>query len=199
MFKKFCVRTKWMPPPPSPPPRNKLLLYEHSREIIFFFTGSYCIYKYSSCPSGMKQGYVKWDDEDTLFFSNANDKKNPVPYGVYDHDTKIYYCCQNSGKWNDPIELPIDRPFYLLPHSGSTNPKCQLVKGTKNRLEYILYDTADAYVKTSLDEGSGSHVYFDFIITGFGVFRYLKVYYCYYEGKFMKVQYLYVTWAKKSL
>jgi hypothetical protein len=137
----------------------------------------------------MTKGFVKWDDRDVLHvWLSANKQYGAFPDGEYGINTKIYYCCQNTpDKLSDPIELPVDRPFYLLPHSssGSTMPRCQLVKGATSQLEYIEYDTAaDIYAfgikaHKSSDEGSGNRVFFKHLET---TSRYMRVYYCYYKG-----------------
>jgi len=40
---------------------------------------------------GFAEGYVKWDDEDSL---NKNDWQGVLPDGVYDEDTLQRYCCR---------------------------------------------------------------------------------------------------------
>ena len=37
-----------------------------------------------------------------------------VPDGVYDRNTKIYYCCRDDGHFTTPIVLPTEVPFYLI-------------------------------------------------------------------------------------
>lgn len=37
------------------------------------------------------EGYVKWDDEDSL---NKNDWQGVLPDGVYDEDTLQRFCCR---------------------------------------------------------------------------------------------------------
>lgn len=124
----------------------------------------------------MTQGSVQWDDEE---FDNVNQHGGTLPDGVYDSNTKINYCCQNMGRWSDPIKLPIDHPFYLLPHNSSLSPRCQIVKWTTSRLEYIDYDTVDI---GSIDKSYGDHVFCEPVRSG--VFsNIIRAYYCYYEGK----------------
>ncbi len=131
----------------------------------------------------MSGGSIQWDD--TNGYLSKSKQSGSFPDGVYDHNTKIYYCCQDKGNWYDPIELPVDRPFYLLPQSGYTNAICQLVKGATSRLEYIDYDTADSIylfgklVTESLDRDVDDHVYFKHLEK---TSRYMRVYYCYYKG-----------------
>ena len=123
----------------------------------------------------MKEGSVTWDDEDT---KNNNEKKGTLPDGTYGENTMIKYCCQDEGHWYNAVQLPVDRPFYLLPHNSASfkNPKCQLVKWAMSWLEYIRYDTNDW--KNS-DELKGSHV---FVHSGESL---LTMYYCYYKGMFL--------------
>ena len=118
----------------------------------------------------MFNGSIKWDDED---YQNRNYQSGILPDGTYyylDGGTTIDYCCQDEGYWFNSIELPVDRPFYLLPHKS---PNCQRVKWALSSLEYIVYDTEN-YNKS--DTFSGSHVFTN------KVKSLPKIYYCYYEG-----------------
>ncbi|XP_028404659.1 uncharacterized protein LOC114527212 [Dendronephthya gigantea] len=140
--------------------------------------GFYCIYKQrnSFCPSGMIQGDVTWDDVNIF---NVNKHGGTLPDGVYDSNTKIYSCCQNMGKWFESIELPIHRPFYLLPHNNfsTPRPRCQLVKWATSLMEYIDYDS----VEIKPDAFNGNHVFLQTIRSKSGN-QLLRVHYCYYEG-----------------
>ena len=119
----------------------------------------------------MFEGSVKWDDEN---LKNDNRQSGIFPDGTYQLDypysTTIEYCCQDKGYWFNSIRLPVDRPFYLLPHKS---PNCQRVKWALSSLEYIVYDTEN-YNKS--DTFSGSHVFTN------KVKSLPKIYYCYYEG-----------------
>ncbi len=120
----------------------------------------------------MVEGSILWDDENSY---NANDERGTLPYletGYY-KDTMLFYCCQNQGKWYRPIELPTEKPFYLLPY-GSRN--CQRVVGAISSLEFIIYDTEDDY---NNDRFVGHHVFTD------EVKSLPKIYYCYYKGRFL--------------
>ena len=116
----------------------------------------------------MKTGFIKWDDED-----DDNDNKyngTSLPDGNYDTETLINYCCEDGGYWFNSIELPVDNPFYLLPHKS---PHCQRVKWALSSLEFIVYDTEN---DNNNDKFSGSHVFAE------EVESLPKIYYCYYEG-----------------
>ena len=117
----------------------------------------------------MQTGSIKWDDEDT---NNKNKESSTyyLPDGTYGDNTLIRYCCQNEGYWFNSIELPVDRPFYLLPHKS---PNCQRVKWALSSLEYIVYDTENY---SNVDQFSRSHVFTN------KVKSLPKIYYCYYEG-----------------
>ena len=119
----------------------------------------------------MFDGSIKWDDEDN---QNRNYQSGILPDGTDDSDsygsTTIKYCCQEHGYWFNSIELPVDRPFYLLPHKS---PHCQRVKWALSSLEFIVYDTEN---ENNNDKFSGSHVYAE------EVESLPKIYYCYYEG-----------------
>ena len=135
---------------------------------MIFSPGSYCVYRKNQCPSGMKKGSIKWDDEDS---NNDNKKSGILPDGTFDQDTIIEYCCQDQGVWTNSIELPVDKPFYLLPHASIN---CQRVKGAINTLDYITYDTEE---ENNHDDFTPSHA---FTVNGKGL---PKIYYCYYEGE----------------
>ena len=124
----------------------------HNPFYLFHILGTYCIYKKSNCPTNMQTGSIKWDDENS---KNGNKKSHTyyLPDGTYSPDTLIRYCCQDEGYWFNYIELPIDRPFYLLPHKS---PNCQRVKWALSSLEYIVYDTEN---DDNRDQFSGSHVF----------------------------------------
>ncbi|XP_028403791.1 uncharacterized protein LOC114526399 isoform X2 [Dendronephthya gigantea] len=130
--------------------------------------GSYCIYrKQGFCPNDMVGGSIIWDDEDE---NNGNDEKGHLPDLDSGDNTRLFYCCQNKGKWYDSILLPTENPFYLLPY-GSRN--CQRVIGAVSSLEYIVYDTEDIF---NGDDFDGHHVFTDKNSSS------PKMYYCYYEG-----------------
>jgi len=44
------------------------------------------------CVPGFSQGSLYWDDED---INNSNEKGGVLPDGVYNTNTKIYYCCRS--------------------------------------------------------------------------------------------------------
>lgn len=132
-------------------------------------SGEYCIYKKgASCPKGMFSGSVLWDDENSLTGKNKNKNAGVLPEGVYNQDTKIFFCCQTTGSRNYPIELPISSPFYLM----AFTPECQEVLNTIHTLEYITYDTED---DNNHDQKKFPYPY--------GVsFLEPTIYYCYYKG-----------------
>ncbi|XP_028399576.1 uncharacterized protein LOC114522985 isoform X2 [Dendronephthya gigantea] len=134
---------------------------------VFWPSGKYCIYKKDgACPKNMASGWVKWDDEN---YKNRNKKRGSLPQGVYNKDTKIHYCCQTNGKWYDSIELPVNRPFYLLTSNSVDTPKCQMVKWATSRLEYVVFDTEHS---SKTNSQAGNHVFR----------KNRRIYYCYYEG-----------------
>lgn len=131
----------------------------------------------------MTEGAVQWNDKNYVT-KNRHTQGGATPDGGYD---TIYYCCQNKGKWFSPIDLPIHRPFYLLPHNNSVAsiPRCQHVNWAMSSLEYIDYNTRDKlYVSQTNkydDRSYGDHVFN--IRHGFLQRSYMRVYYCYYQGK----------------
>jgi hypothetical protein len=114
----------------------------------------------------MAGGWVYWDDTD---YKNKYSMGGSLPDGVYNQDTKIYYCCQTDGNWYDSIELPVSQPFYLLTSNSTDTPKCQMVTWALSYLEYIVFDTEDT---NNYDTQGGEHLFLDGD----------KKYYCYYEG-----------------
>ena len=78
--------------------------------------GKYCIYKKGhSCPSGLEEGFVIWDDENK---DNKNSKVGDLPEGLYNEDTKIFFCCSTSGSANREIVLPNKSPFLLFAYES---------------------------------------------------------------------------------
>ncbi|XP_078678845.1 uncharacterized protein LOC144914622 [Branchiostoma floridae x Branchiostoma belcheri] len=149
MVQNFCMKTS---------------IYEGSGS---WPRGRYCIFKYRTCPSGFQSGYVYWDDEDPP--GNHNTVSGTRPDGVYDINTKIYYCCRSDGFTLNPIILPAHRPFYLFRHSSS---RCQRVQNMQVTQEYFLWDDENY---NNQDTTWGSHP----DDTGDG--RNHKLWYCYYE------------------
>ena len=131
--------------------------------------GEYCIYrKGSGCPAGMLSGSVLWDDENGANGKNGNLKFGTIPDGVYNHDTKIFFCCHVSGLYLNPVELPIDKPFYLI----AFRARCQEVLNAVHSMEYITYDTED----------TNNHNQNTFPFP-FGAERVNpRIHYCYYQG-----------------
>ncbi|KAJ7375367.1 hypothetical protein OS493_002119 [Desmophyllum pertusum] len=128
--------------------------------------GSYCIYKKGKCPRGFREGWIKWDDEDT---KNDNLASGVLPDGTFAKDTILYFCCRSDGSAETPIELPMREPFFLLKHSSS----CQAVMGMRVTEEWLFWDCEDRENKNS---------YFGDIPESF-MAKDIKLYYCYYEKK----------------
>jgi hypothetical protein len=120
----------------------------------------------------MNSGSIKWDDEDS---QNNNSFGGTLPDGNFDGDTLIEFCCQNQGLWSNSIQLPVDKPFYLLPRNSQN---CQRVKGAISTLDYIIFDTEDS---NNHDTFILSHV---FAIEDKSL---PKIYYCYYRGKICNI------------
>ena len=131
--------------------------------------GEYCIYQRGSkCPTGLQSGWVLWDDENSSTGTNKNSHAGVLPAGAYQQDTEIFFCCQSTGSHDDPIELPVASPFYLI----AFRSQCQEVLNTIHTLEYIVYDT----------ENDNNHDRKTFPYP-YGVsFQEPTIYYCYYKG-----------------
>ena len=119
------------------------------------------------CNTGMWSGSINWDEED---HNNDNYKEGTVPSGVYDQDTRIYYCCMTDGDVSQPISLPTQNPFYLFPYNSE---QCQTVQGMIATQEYFAWDQ-DSW------EGFASQGWHPYKIMGGGR---LKISYCYYTEK----------------
>lgn len=132
--------------------------------------GKYCLYKKGVCPSGLKQGFIRWDDEQSEI--DYKDKHfGDLPDGNYEiSHTTINYCCSTKGNINNPIQLPALKPFYLMTYDSA---QCQKVAGTKVTSEFIKFDDDD---QANTDAAGGEHPYGP----SEDPFN-LKIYYCYYE------------------
>ncbi|XP_076113191.1 uncharacterized protein LOC143080917 [Mytilus galloprovincialis] len=130
-------------------------------------SGNYCFARYGgSCLSGFTTrfttGFIYWDDEDN---ANANSKWGVLPNGVYDRNTKIYYCCKSDGSPYSYINLPTSKPFYLYKYTST----CQRVRGMTVREESIKMDDEDNQNNSS---DGGTHP---------KKTDTTEVYYCYYS------------------
>lgn len=136
--------------------------------------GDYCIFQYgNACPAGFAQGYVKWDDEDSL---NKNDWQGVLPDGVYDEDTLQRYCCRNDGMPTEAIVLPTDKPFYLFQYKSDV---CQKVANMQVSEEWLRFDDED--FKTPSDSEIGAvHPGMEFWNQATGASG-SEIYYCHYS------------------
>ena len=126
--------------------------------------GRYCIArKGSRCPGGFRTGSVYWDDEDNR---NANSFYGTLPDGVYNRNTKIYYCCRSDGSTSRAIRLPTTNNFYLYRY-GST---CQRVSGMRVYTDTIYTDDED---NRNNNRCTGSH-------PAGTCGRNIRLYFCYY-------------------
>jgi hypothetical protein len=98
--------------------------------------GSYCLFKKGVCPNGFQSSHVDYDDEDN---ENINVVTGTVPDGFYDHDTRYYFCCRSDGDSGSSIELPTEKPFFLLRNGAS----CQLVEGMSATSLWLFMDCED--------------------------------------------------------
>ena len=91
--------------------------------------GKYCIYKKgSSCPTGLDEGFVIWDDENK---DNKNSKEGVLPEGLFNEDTKIFFCCSTTGSASQEITLPNKAPFLLFAYDSILCQKVSLSKTNK--------------------------------------------------------------------
>jgi len=47
-----------------------------------------------------------------------------LPDGVYNRNTRIYFCCRNDGSADLPVLLPTAAPFYLLKFGDQCQKVC---------------------------------------------------------------------------
>eukprot|EP00105_Crassostrea_gigas_P032444 XP_011455453.1 PREDICTED: uncharacterized protein LOC105347874 [Crassostrea gigas] len=107
-------------------------------------SGNYCILRHGgSCPSGFQTSIVSWDDEDD---QNQNSHGGTLPSGLFDNNTRIYYCCRNDGSYSKQILLPTSHPFYLLIYTTG----CQFVAGMHMREEFVRFDDENDYNRNSV-------------------------------------------------
>ncbi|XP_078686902.1 uncharacterized protein LOC144919349 [Branchiostoma floridae x Branchiostoma belcheri] len=128
-------------------------------------SGSYCIFKKSSCPPGFQSGELFWDDEDD---DNGNYRSGVLPDGIYNGNTLIRYCCRNDGSASSPISLPTGSPFYLFRYRQG----CQRVDDMNVREEFFRWDDEDDDNK---NRRQGAYPYDD------GGSRDHRLHYCYYS------------------
>lgn len=140
--------------------------------------GDYCIFKYGDCPADFAEGYVKWDDEDSV---NRNDWQGLLPDGVYDEDTLQRFCCRSDGLPTEPIILPTDRPFYLFQYKRDV---CQKVANMKVSEEWLRFDDEDFKTPSNSELGA-VHPGMEFWNEATGASG-SEVYYCYYEPQTKK-------------
>lgn len=98
--------------------------------------GSYCINKKRKCPSGFKEGYIRWDEEDDNILETV---EGELPDGEFNNtdNTSIEYCCRQDGPADVSMYLPSSDPFYLYRYGG----KCQQVYGMNVTEEFLMFDT----------------------------------------------------------
>ena len=109
--------------------------------------GTYCIAKKGRCPSGFSVGSVFWDDEDNR---NQNRRGGTLPDGIYNRNTKIFFCCRRDRSYGIGIRLPTTRPFYLYRYGS----RCQRVLGMSVRSDYIFTDDEDNH---NINSCTGRH------------------------------------------
>jgi hypothetical protein len=136
--------------------------------------GDYCIFKYGDCPADFVEGYVKWDDEDSL---NKNDWQGVLPDGVYDEDTLQRYCCRSDGMPTEAIVLPTDKPFYLFQYKRDV---CQKVANMQVTEEWLRWDDEDFKTPSKSEIGT-VHPGMEFWNEPTGASG-SEIYYCYYSA-----------------
>ena len=121
--------------------------------------GKYCILRSGNhCPTGFNHGEIYWDDEDR---NNGNRHRGTMPDGVYNSNTRMFFCCRNDGSTSTPIILPINRPFILMPTQHGR--VCQAVFKMRVSHQFFRWDDEDSRNRDSksgvypLDEGGSKN------------------------------------------
>jgi len=112
--------------------------------------GKYCIYKKgSSCPTGLDEGFVIWDDENK---DNKNSREGVLPEGLFNEDTKIFFCCSTTGSASQEIALPNKAPFLLFAYDSILCQKVSLSKTNKQTSKQTLFEIQLCLQLNSLSE-----------------------------------------------
>ena len=83
-------------------------------------------------------GYIYWDDEDN---SNANRRHGVLPNGIYNENTKIFFCCRNDPMHSFSHQLVFSLPKFLrktLTSSKLYRKVLSCVKSLPNCSEIML-------------------------------------------------------------
>ena len=80
---------------------------------------------------------------------NKNEHEGVLPDGVFDKNTKIFFCCRSDGRSNTPIKMPDDTPFVLYRYRG----QCQTVANMKLKEDFIEWN--NEFLWFNSDEKSG--------------------------------------------
>lgn len=142
-------------------------LHDDTSSAFSWPAGQYCIARRGgSCPSGFANGDIYWDDEDSR---NANHISGHVPDGVYNSNTRIYYCCRRDGSRANPILLPTSTRFILYQHHSRG---CQAVSGMRATEIHVRFDDEDSRNRNTC---GGAHPY------DTGCSNNHMIYLCYYS------------------
>ena len=105
--------------------------------------GRYCINKKGRCPQGFRIGSIYWDDEDS---NNKNSASGYIPDSIVNRNTKMFYCCRDDASINEPVYLPITKPFVLYQYFSRG---CQKVRKMRAVEVTIRFDDEDSGNKDS--------------------------------------------------
>ena len=109
-------------------------------------SGSYCVNKIGGapCPSGLREGWVGLDDEDTGNIRSYTSKSTSSGDFMF-----LDFCCMTTGDSYKTMTLPTHNPFLLYRRGG----RCQQVKDMDVSQETVTIDTED---RDNQDETYGS-------------------------------------------
>ena len=120
------------------------------------------------CPNGMTTGYIYWEDKRPPNGNKHSSDIGGIPSGVYLSNTRINYCCRTDGDKTQAIQLPTQRPFFLLAYNSSL---CQTVRWMEAWAEYIQFRRQDFMPVNFI---GGAHPFLN--LTSY------YLHYCYYKG-----------------
>ena len=73
--------------------------------------------------AGFHEGSAQFDNV------AGSESSGTLPDGVFDDNTKLFFCCRKDASYVSPVSLPINQEFMLLKNEESCAYKCQSVEG----------------------------------------------------------------------
>ncbi|XP_050388454.1 uncharacterized protein LOC126807724 [Patella vulgata] len=97
--------------------------------------GVYCILrKGGKCPAGFTESFIQYGE------TTAPETTGAVPDGVFEQQTRLFFCCRSDGFQDLAVRLPNTVPFALVSHSGT----CQIIEGMGHQEEFFVVQNKPA-------------------------------------------------------